>query len=412
MMKRSFAWFAAMGIVVALTLTACGSGTAGQTGGQPASESEAGASGGQPIVIGASLSLTGQYQRQALDQQAGYDMWVNEINAKGGLLGRQVQLKIYDDQSDPATSAKLYEKLITQDKVDLILGPYSTGVTAAAANVAEKYHYVMLAPGASAASIFVDPYQYRFQEMSSQLQLAQLFISFAKAQGMKTVAVIGPDNSFGQEVIDGTVQAAKDQGLEIVFQQQYPADTKDLSSIILKMKQKNPDVVAAASYLPDSILLVQQSKELGFAPKMIDAGPVGPLLDDFVKTLGADAENVLGVGQWDASATSNGNEAFVKNYMDQHGGQVPSYAVATAYQAGLVLQQAVEQAGSLDQEKIREAIASMDFKGPFGEFQVGDHGVQVAHKGVVIQIQNGKRVTVWPGDIASGQPVVPFPGWK
>jgi branched-chain amino acid transport system substrate-binding protein len=381
-----------MGLVLSFTLAVC-------------------AANNQPIVVGASLSLTGPFQRQALDEKTGYEMWVSEVNAHSGLLGRQVQLKIYDDQSDPATSAKLYERLITQDKVDLILGPYATGVTAAAANVAEKYHYVMIAPGASAASIFVAPYKYRFQGMSSQLQLAQLFISLAKAKGMKTVAVIGPNNSFGQEIIDGTILAAKDHGLKVVFQEEYPADTKDMSSIILKMKQRNPDVVAAAAYLPDSILLIQQSKELNFAPKMLDAGPVGPLLDDFVKTLGRDAEDILGVGQWDASAASNGNETFVKMYKTQHLGQAPSYAVATAYQAGLILQQAIEKAGSLDQEKIRQAVLSMNFQGPFGGFKVNQSGAQVAHRGVIIQIQNGRRVTVWPKEIADGQVVVPIPSW-
>src|SRR5881409_3748854 len=219
-----------------------------------------------PIRIGASLSLTGTYAKLGKNQHEGYQLCEKEVNGKGGLLGRKLQFVVYDDQSTPATAVRLYEKLITEDMVDGVMGPYSSPVTEASANVTEKYKKVMVAPLAATTSIFKRPPDkkryYVFMVISPAEVYLEGLIDMAAKRGLKTVAIINEDTLFTKASASGTAELAKKRGLQVVHQEAYPKGNTDFSALLVKIKSLNPDVLAAGTYFDDAVAITRQMKEL------------------------------------------------------------------------------------------------------------------------------------------------------
>src|SRR3990167_3635514 len=172
-----------------------------------------------PIKIGASLSLTGTYAKLGSYQKEGYELCAEDLNRKGGLLGRKVEFAVYDDQSTPATRVRLYEKLITEDKVDAVMGPYSSPITEAVANVTEKYKKVMVSPLAATTSIFKKGRKYIFMVISPAEVYLEGLIDMAAKRGLKTVAVINEDTLFAKASANGAADLAKKRGMQVVFQE-------------------------------------------------------------------------------------------------------------------------------------------------------------------------------------------------
>ena len=366
----------------------------------------------EPITLGAAVSLAGNFARSGLDEKMGYELWKDDVNAKGGILGRKVELKIYDDRSEPMTGAKLYEKLITSDKVDLLVGPYGSSVTAAVSTVVEKHKMVVIAPGASAKEIWERGYKYVFQMMTPARYQLTSSIEIAKAKGYKTFAVVIADSAMSRDLAKGALEDIKNAGLKLLLYEEYPEKANDLSSLVLKIKAAGPDVLIAGSYLPDSVLLTRQAKAANLAPKMFQFGPAGPSIPDFVKSLGDLSNNLLGTSQWEPTVKYPGSPEMVAAFKKKFSNESADYGMAAAYSSCEVLRMAVEKAGSLDQEKLRQAILSMDVMTPFGRFKVSPAGDQVGHLTVLVQVLNGDRVVVWPSDAAVQKIVLPFPGWK
>src|SRR5437870_7928598 len=194
-----------------------------------------------PIRVGASLSLTGTYAKLGKNQHEGYQLCQKELNAKGGLLGRKVELVVYDDQSLPPTGVRLYEKLITEDKVDAVMGPYSSPITEAVANVTEKYKKVMVSPLASTTSIFKkEPRRkYIFMVVSPAEIYLEGLVDMAAKRGLKTVAVINEDTLFSKAAAAGAIDLAKKKGMQIVFQEAYPKGNADSSGLLTKLRATN-----------------------------------------------------------------------------------------------------------------------------------------------------------------------------
>ena len=366
----------------------------------------------EPITLGAAVSLAGNFARSGLDEKMGYELWKDDVNAKGGILGRKVELKIYDDRSEPMTGAKLYEKLITSDKVDLLVGPYGSSVTAAVSTVVEKHKMVVIAPGASAKEIWERGYKYVFQMMTPARYQLTSSIEIAKAKGYKTFAVVIADSAMSRDLAKGALEDIKNAGLKLLLYEEYPEKANDLSSLVLKIKAAGPDVLIAGSYLPDSVLLTRQAKAANLAPKMFQFGPAGPSIPDFVKSLGDLSNNLLGTSQWEPTVKYPGSPEMVAAFKKKFSNESADYGMAAAYSSCEVLRMAVEKTGSLDQEKLRQAILSMDVMTPFGRFKVSPAGDQVGHLTVLVQVLNGDRVVVWPSDAAVQKIVLPFPGWK
>ncbi len=364
-----------------------------------------------PIRIGASMSVTGSYAKPGTYQKQGYDVCIDELNAKGGLLGRKVELVIYDDQSMPATAVKLYEKLITEDKVDAVMGPYSSAVSEAVANVTEKYKKVMVAPLAATTSIFKKGRKYIFMMITPAESYLDGLVDMAAKRGLKTIAIINEDTLFPKASATGTAETAKKRGMQVVLQEAYPKGNTDFSALLVKIKAANPDVIAAGTYFDDAVAITRQMKELNVNPKMFGL-TVGGDIPEFYELLKQNAEYVYGSTQWDDSLPYPGQKEFLAAYKKKFNNQEPSYHTAAGYAGCLVYAEAVKRAGTLDSDRVREQLLKMEIRTAFGDYKVDADGFQLAHKMVMLQWQDGKRVVVWPDDLAGGKPRYPTPEWN
>ena len=363
-----------------------------------------------PIRIGASMSLTGTYAKLGKNQHEGYKLCEKDLNAKGGVLGRKVEFVVYDDQSAPPTAVRLYEKLITEDKVDAIMGPYSSPVTEASANVTEKYKKVMVSPLAATTSIFRKGWKYIFMVISPAEIYLEGLIDIAARRGLKTVAVVNEDTLFSKAAAAGAADLAKKKGMQVVFQEAYPKGTTDFSALLTKLKAVNADVLAAGTYFDDAVALTRQMRELNVNPKMYGV-TVGGDLPEFYDNLKTNAEYIYGSTQWEPSLPYPGQKEFLDAYKKDFGHE-PSYHSAAGYAGCMVYAEGVKRAGTLDADKVREALLKLELRTMFGDFKVDQDGFQIAHKMVLFQWQDGKKVTVWPDDLAGGKPRFPTPPWN
>src|SRR4026208_2524518 len=296
-----------------------------------------------PIRIGASLSVTGTYAKPGTQQKDGDGVGIDELNARGGLLGRKVELVIYDDQSQPATAVKLYEKLITEDKVDAVMGPYSSAVSEAVANVTEKYKKVMVAPLAATTSIFKKGRKYIFMVITPAENYLDGLIDMAAKRGLKTVAIINEDTLFPKASAAGTAEAAKKRRLQVVLQESYPKGNTDFSALLVKIKALNPDVIAAGTYFDDAVAITRQMKELNVNPKMFGL-TVGGDLPEFHDLLKQNADYVYGSPQGDAALPYPGAKDFLTAFTRKFKHE-PSYHAAAGYAGCLIYAEAGERAG-------------------------------------------------------------------
>src|SRR5262245_53349101 len=334
-----------------------------------------------PIRIGASLSLTGTYAEPGTFQSEGYKICERDLNAKGGLLGRKVELVVYDDQSMPATGVRLYEKLITEDKVDAVMGPYSSPISEAVANVTEKYKKVMVAPLAATTSIFKKGRKYIFMVVSPAEVYLEGLIDIAAKRGLKTVAILYEDTLFAKTAAVGTGEIAKKRGMQVVLQEAYPKGNTDFSGLLTKVKALNPDVIAASTYFDDAVAITRQSKELNVNPKMFGL-TVGGDLPEFYNLLKQNAEYIYGASQWEETLPYPGQKEFVAAYQKKFNHE-PVYHSAAGYGGCVVYMEAVKRAGTLDPDKVREQLLKLELRSAFGDYKVDADGFQVAHKMVL-----------------------------
>jgi branched-chain amino acid transport system substrate-binding protein len=376
-----------------------------------------------PIRVGASLSLTGTYAKLGNYQHEGYKLCAKQVNDKGGLLGRKVEFVVYDDQSTPATGVRLYEKLITEDKVDAVIGPYSSPITEAVANVTEKYKKVMVTPLAATTSIFKRPpdkkRNYIFMVISPAEVYLEGLVDIAAKRGFKTIVVVNEDTLFSKAAASGTVEMAKKRGMQVLLHEPYPKGNTDFSAVLTKIKALNPDVVAAATYFDDAVALTRQMKELDVNPRMYGV-TVGGDLPEFYDTLKPKdsktirdnlAEFVYGATQWEASLPYPGQKEFIEAYKKEFGRE-PVYHSAAGYAGCVIYTEGVKRAGTLDSDKVRETLLNMELRTAFGDYKVDQDGFQLAHKMVVFQWLEGRKVVVWPDELATGKPRVPTPPWN
>ena len=366
---------------------------------------------GDPIRIGAAVSTTGSNGRTGLYQQEAYLLWEAQKNANGGLLGRPVEMVIQDDQSDPTTGARLYERLITEEEVDLVLGPYSSSVTQAVAQITERYGYPMLAAGASASDIWNRGYEYVFGVYSvAEDYFKDILLNIAPSQDYKTAAIIYEDTLFPTSTANGAVAHCEEAGIEVLLNEKYPAKATDVSSVLTRVRDAEPDILIGGSYLPDAVLITRQAKELGVNPKLY-AFSVGAAQPDFVETLGADANYVLGPSMWEPSVESPGNEDFVAEYQEMFD-RDPDYHSAAGYSACQVLEAAVTTVGEIDLDAIRDELLSLEMETVLpGMYKVDENGRMIGHIPLTVQWQDGEKVIVAPEDLAGGELQLPTPTW-
>jgi branched-chain amino acid transport system substrate-binding protein len=378
----------------------------------------------KPIRIGASASQTGTYTALGRDQLRGYQLCVKHTNEKGGLLGRKVELVVDDDQSQPATAVRIYERLISQERVDLVLSPFGSTMVEPVANVIEKHRMPMVAATGATTSIFKKGRKFIFMVQSPAEVYLEGFVELVARHGLKTIALIHEDNLFPQAAVRGAAELAKKRGLQVVFVEAYPQGTTDFSAILTRAQATTPDAFGAGTYFDDAVAITRQLKELNLNPKMY-AATVGVALPRFYEVLGRTADFVYGPSQWEPELVALragglipiarqylGAREFVEAYKNEYPGAGPSYPSGAGYGGCQVLTEAVKQAGSLDREKIRDAILKLDFNTVYGAFKVDKDGFQMAHKMVTVQWQDGKKVIVWPEELGPGKPRFPTPPWN
>lgn len=371
------------------------------------------------ITFGAALSLTGGTSTEGRLVKEGYDIYVKYINQKGGIkVGDKtykVAIKYYDDQSNAATSAKLYEKLITEDGIKLLLGPYSSGITMAASAVTEKYQVPMVAAHAATPAIYERGFKYLFATLTSlDFYTANMIRMAAEAAPRaQRVALLGENALFPQAGIDAAERQAKAAGLEVVYKEAYPSGTKDFSAMLAAMKSRNPDVLLSAGYTGDMIVIARQTAEQGVNLKMIGF-LLGPTLPGFVSGLGSKAEYLLEPIQW-ASNMPWKDEIFgwtateFAALCEKETGHVCDYHPPQSVAALEVYQRALEKAGTLDPQKVRDAIAQTNIMTAYGPVRFNEKGQNIAKGMSVIQIQNGKPVVVYPAGGAQAKFIYPIP---
>ncbi len=377
-----------------------------------------------PIRIAASVSQTGTYAALGQNQLRGYQLCVKHTNEKAGVLGRSLELIAEDDRSEPATAARIYEKLITQNKVEAVLGPYSSPITEAVADVTEKHRMAMVAPAAATTAIFRKGRKFIFMLPSRAEVYLEGLIDMAARRGLKTVALTHEDTLAPKAMAQGTLELAKKRGLSVVLAEAYPKGTTDFSTILTKVRAANPDVLAAATYFDDAVALTRQLKESNVNPRMFGV-TVGGDLPKFYEVLGRSAEFVYGAAAWELElmALLRGGELvplarrypgareFVESHRKEFPGADLSYHTAGGYGACQVLVEAIRRAGSLDGEQVRTTILSMSLNTVYGGFKVDRDGVQTGHTMLTFQWQDGKKVIVWPDELAPGKPRFPTPPW-
>jgi branched-chain amino acid transport system substrate-binding protein len=377
----------------------------------------------KPIRIGASLSQTGAYAVAGQNQLRGYQLCVKHTNDKGGLLGRRLELVMEDDRSEPATAVRIYEKLITQDKVNAVLSPYTSPIIDAVAEVSEKHRMPLVAFGAAASAVFKKGRKFLFMVQSPAEVWLEGFVELAARNGLRTIALIYEHSPFSRAAVKGASELARKRGLQVVFTEAYPTGNTEFAAILTKARSAIPDAFGAATRGLDAEAVTRQIKALDMNPKMY-AVTIGGALPRFYETLGRNAEFVYVPSEWEPELVTlragglipiarqyPGARELVEAHHREYPGVDLSYHTAGGYGGCQVLAEAVKRAGSLDGAKIRDAILKLEFNTVFGAFRVDPDGLQIAHKLVLFQWQDGKKVIVWPEELAPGSPRFPTPAW-
>lgn len=367
------------------------------------------ASAADPVRIGVALSQTGNLADSAAPYFKGLDLWREQANARGGLAGRPIEFVVYDDRSDPATSARLYEKLITDDKVNLVMSSLGSATTATGSAVAEKHKTIMINGGGAAEAIQQRGFKYVFQTAARISSYADGIVPMIDKYKIKSVALVSRDYAAARDISKAIKEEIKDKDVKVLMDEYFPAGTADFSSQIAKGQQLQPDLWIGLLYPNEAIETVRQFHSMNYMPKFFIANGVSQ--DDFIKSAGTDAEYAMGMSLYEPSLPSEGNKEFVKTYHDKYGSD-PGYYAAFGFVAGTVLEAAVKKAGSVDTEKLRETLGTLKIGTVMGRHEVDPNTyMQIGVKGLVVQVQNGKREVIWPEEYKTAEPKLPIPGW-
>ncbi|MCA9951178.1 MAG: amino acid ABC transporter substrate-binding protein [Anaerolineales bacterium] len=372
------------------------------------------------IVLGAAVSETGNYAREGKDTRQGYNTWLDWVNNEyGGIkVGDErynVEIVYYDDEGDPDTAANLVERLITEDEVNYLLGPYSSGLTMSTSAIAEKYGTIMVEGNGASESIFERGFQNIFAVLTPAGNYTQSALKELSDQGAKSVVIAYEDTAFPTSVGEGARKWAEEYGMEVLAVETYPTDIADVSAIMTKFRDLNPDVFVGGGHFNDALLFMNASQELGFAPgaMVITVGPSNP---EFVSEMGDAANYILGPTQWEATMSWEdeyfGTPADYAQRYEEMWGEPPTYQAAESTATALALQLAIEAAGSTDMDAVRQALFDLDAITFYGPINFDETGKNVAKPMGTIQIQDGVINVVAPAEAAVTDLQYPMPAWE
>jgi branched-chain amino acid transport system substrate-binding protein len=405
-----------LGVIVALAL-ACGANAA------------------EPIKVGCSMALTGGVAGIGKQVMVALQIWRDDVNAKGGLLGRPVEIDCYDDQSNPANVPPIYTKLIEVDKVDLLIGPYATNMVAPAIPVVASHNMTTIGILANAANHQFH-YKRYFSMLSSGPEPEKSFstglfdLAMEHKAELKTVAIVGADAEFSQNAIAGTRENLKTLPFTVVFDRAYPPDTTDYTPIMRALAATNPDIVYAAAYPPDTVGLIRAASEIGLKPKIFGGALIGLGITAVKMQLGPLMNGIVSLDAFlpAASVMTPALKAMLEKYqeiaakqgIDPLGYGLPPFG----YAAGEVLAEAVTATGSLDQDKIADYIHAHKFATVVGTMGFGADGEWTQSQTMLEQFHDIKdgslpqfrelthEAIVWPPDKKTGNFIYPYSAAK
>jgi len=374
------------------------------------------------IRLGAAVSLTGKYSSNGAFTRKGYDLAVNKINEAGGVTvaGKPYRLEViyYDDESTPARGAQLVERLIQQDKVQYVLGPYSSGLTEAIAPVTEKYGIPMVEANGAAISLFRKGYRYLFAVLSTTDEYLRGAVDIAARlsddPSKLRVAMAFENDPFSQDVRDGVLADMKRHGMRVVVDDKLPPELNDMSATLSKVKALRPDLMLISGHDKGASLAIRQ-----FADQRVNVPMLALTHCDsarIAENFGPAAEYALCAAQW-ASTLTYADELFgsasdyARLYEETYG-EVAPYQAAESSAAVQVYADAFERAKSLDPEDVRDALAETRMMTFYGRIEFDETGKNIAKPTVLFQVQDGKYVVVYPEEFAEAKIRWPTPPWS
>ena len=381
---------------------------------------------GDTIVFGAAVSFTGKYSTNGKHTKNGYDLAAKRLNEMGGVkvAGKsyKVKIKYYDDESTPARAGQLAERLIKQDKIKFILGPYGSGPTKGMAPITEKYKIAMVEGNGASRALFNKGYRYLFAVLTTSEQylaesinvLAEEFKKDGRDPKTAKVAIAVENDPFSMDIRAGVIDDAKRWGMKIVIDDKLPKELTDMTATLTKVKALRPDALIVSGHSKGAALAVRQTAQMKVDVPMLAITHCEAA--DVIGKFGGDANYTLCATQWAETMTYKDNWfGFAGDYakrFEKEYGYVPPYQAAESTASVLVYVDALQRAGTFDTEKVRDAIAATKLETFYGWVDFDDTGKNIAKPMVLRQVQQGKLVPVAPSKFAAGNVIFPRPKWR
>jgi branched-chain amino acid transport system substrate-binding protein len=406
--SKRMQWATALGATMALALGACG-GDDGESGSSSNAD--------DPIVVGISLPLTGDFSEPGKGVQRGYEAWAKITNDNGGLLGRQIELKILDDQSNADRVVADYEQLIGKDEVDIVVGPFSTRLVVPAARVAEEYGMLFVEPAGAAKEVFTQGFKNLFYAAPAVANdhynhLAEYILGLPAGQRPASVAYAAMDDPFAQGTAYGLKEKLEAGGIKTVVDEVYPPNTTDFGSIAAKIAASKADMVVGGSQYQDGVNLIVALQQLNYQPKLA-AFSTAPTSPEFEAAIGGKTEGILSPTGYTQKAPYPSNTEFVEKYTAQFGNP-PEEDEANGYTTGQVVAAAITAVGCAEQgecqQKLVEWVRANEVETVVGPLSWDETGKpKGAH--MIQQWVGGEIQIVLPADAKETDMVYPKPAW-
>jgi branched-chain amino acid transport system substrate-binding protein len=371
------------------------------------------ASADDVIRFGAPLPITGPLAPEAVKQQQGYDLWAEQANKAGGITigGKKYKVEIVyaDYQSNTPRAVQTTEQMITQDNVNFLFGAFGSGAAKAASTISEKYKVPTLAATASSSQVYDQGYKYLFGTFTPNDTLTTPLTQIvkAKAPDVKKVAILARNDLFPLAIAQEMEKSAKVNGIEVTYFEKYAINTLDHSASLSQIKSLAPQWIFVTGYTNDLLLIRKQMVDQQMRAAVVTM-IAGPAYQEFIDAAGQSAENISSAAWWHPAEQYAGKDIFgqtsnfVKLFRAKYNSD-PDYGQASAALCGALFQLAIEKAGSLDREKVRDELAKLDVVTFFGPVKFGSNGQINSLEPPVFQIQNAKPVVLFPDAIKQGE---------
>lgn len=357
------------------------------------------------LRVGLTLDLSGPYMELGLMHRRAYELWRDEVNLRGGIRGRMIELVLVDDGGDADRAVAIYNDLIEQQHVDLVLSPYSSEITTKIAPLVDREGYPMLAAGASSDRIWQQGYTHVFGVMSTASRYSQGMLRLALRNGLSRISIIYAPDEFSTQAGEGTRKWARYARLNVVYEQKLPTKGGSMEEALARARAAGAELIMIAGHLTDAIAARTALAKIGWEPRAFYA-TIGPALPVWIDKVGPLAEGTFSTSLWEPINSDDfpGASDFARRFRERFG-IAPSYQAATAFASGQILEAAIAAAGSLDRGKIRDALSHLDTYSIQGRFAVDRSGMQVKRIEMIIQWQKGQKQIVWPPELKTADPV-------